>query len=185
MKLREVLTVSELKLLLNYDSVTGLFRWLPRTPSMFEANHNTAEQNCNTWNSRFSGKIAGSTPTNWYTTIVIYGRKYRAHVLAWLYMTSNWPVRGIDHWDLNKSNNSWRNLRSATRFQNQANRSKNVRNATGYKGVYYNIKLNKFYAQIMVKGKRICLGYHSTAEGAHALYVKATQLYNGEFARWA
>jgi hypothetical protein len=158
------LTQQRLKELLNYDPATGVFTWLV-------GGHGVKV-----------GDVAGADNGSGYIRFSVDGKRGRkAHRLAWLYMTGEWPVGAVDHRDLDKANNAWANLREATNSQNQAN--KTGRNSTGFKGVYKDH--NRFKAMISVNGKQIHLGNRSTPEEAHALYVAAANDIHGEFARSA
>jgi len=88
----------------------------------------------------------------------------------------------IDHIDRNPLNNTRKNLRLSTKAENLRNRSKQVNNKSGYKGVCWNKQAQKYHAQITHKGKRIHLGYYRNAEDAARVYdLKAKELF-GEFA---
>src|SRR6266852_2833677 len=87
------------------------------------------------------GETAGRIDAKGYIIIEINGKSYRAHRLAWFYMTGKWPEDEIDHKDLNKSNNAWLNIREATNQQNKYNRSPTIKNKLGIKGVH--LKGNK------------------------------------------
>lgn len=109
-----------------------------------------------------------------------------AHLLAWLYMTGEWPADEVDHEDTHRSHNWWSNLRAATSAQNAANRRTNVNNALGLKCVSRVARPGKQYrARIYIAGKRVHLGYFRTAEEASAAYFKKAQEVFGEFARAA
>lgn len=90
----------------------------------------------------------------------------------------------VDHIDGNGLNNARSNLRLATRSQNQANRGMSKNNKSGYKGVCYDKKGNKWTASIGHKGKRYAIGRYNTPEEAHEAYkAKAKELF-GEFSRF-
>ena len=152
------LTQAALKERLHYDPLTGLFQWLGR-----EAGGN-----------RIDPSIAG-TESNGYWVIGIGGRSYRAHRLAFLYVTGQWPGPCVDHIDGDRLNNKWVNLRDATVHVNVQNqRRANVRNSTGLLGVTFRRK--HFNAQISVDGKTLWLGKFDTKEEAHDCYVTAKRL---------
>ena len=69
-----------------------------------------------------AGDVAGTLAVDRYRKITIKRKKYRAHQLAWLYMTGEWCPLLIDHRDGDPSNNRWGNLRRATVSQSNANR---------------------------------------------------------------
>jgi hypothetical protein len=159
--------------LLDYDPETGIFLWkVDRTNGrghVFRAAGSEA------------GYIAALNKTNYYRQIMIDGRTYRAHRLAWLYMTGSWPANGIDHADGDGTNNSWCNLREATRSENGGNSRRRSDNVSGAKGV--RLDRGKWVAQITVAGKICRLGTFNTLEAAAAAYEAAAIERFGEFAR--
>ncbi|NVM41916.1 HNH endonuclease [Ochrobactrum intermedium] len=161
-----MLTAEKLRELFLYDPAKGLFtRRTYRSP-----------------NAKI-GDVAGTPDADGYIQIQIDGKLYKAHRLAWLYMTGEWPSSGIDHRDTVKSNNAWSNLRPASQAQNAANCGMRSFNTSGFKGVTFDKKKGRWMAQIQVRGKCVHLGYHATPENAHAAYVEAAGKIHGEFAR--
>ena len=108
-------------------------------------------------------------------------RVYKAHRVAWLLMTGEWPTMGIDHIDGDGTNNRWSNLRLSTQSQNLMNRAIQTNNTSGYKGVTRNG--NRWHAQIWVKRKATNLGTYATKEEAYAARLEAEKRLHGEFAR--
>lgn len=160
-----MLTLEYLKNRLSYDPITGLFNYLMPIANMQV------------------GELAGTPNTNGHIQIMINGEFYLAHTLAWFYMTGEWPVGYIDHKDLNKGNNAWVNLRKATLSQNQGNVGLRLDNISGYKGVHYDKRKDKFIAQITIDGKRTYLGARKLAKEAYELYCIAAKEHFGEFHR--
>jgi len=101
--------------------------------------------------------------------------------LAWFYHFRVWPSEQIDHISLDESDNSIANLREANGSQNQSNRSIAKNNTSGFKGV--GVVDGRYIARIKVNRKNRHLGVFSTAEEAHAAYVKAANDNFKEFAR--
>jgi hypothetical protein len=129
-------------------------------------------------NGRRIGSVDGTR--SGYVIISLFGKCYRAHRLAWFYMTGRWP-RQIDHRDRVRSNNKRTNLREASQSQNNAN---SIRpNKSGYKGVTWCRSSKKWRAVIKINKKNKILGYKTTPEAAHALYCAAAKEHFGEFAR--
>lgn len=129
------------------------------------------------------GAIAGTTNKNGYCNIMIGGRLYRAHRLAWFYMTGEWPKGDVDHKNRDRLDNRWENLREATRSQNNANRPGG--RPHGLKGAFFYKARGRWMSKIDVNRKQIYLGYYDTAEEAHAAYMAAAVHYFGDFARAA
>jgi hypothetical protein len=158
------LTAERLRTLLHYDPLTGVWTWLV---------------------SRGKAKarsVAGCVNSDGYIIIGIDGRIYFAHRLAVLFMTGQWPVSIVDHENLVKSDNRWKNLRPATYQQNNVNVGVRNANALGVKGVCLKPS-GKFEASIRINGKLKYLGLHTTATAASATFAKAAKDNWGEFSR--
>lgn len=167
-------TAEQLRQMIEYCPDTGVFTW--RVSSLFS----------NSRNAQFGGKRAGSLEDQGYWIIGLNGRWYKAHLLAWFYMTGEWPAEQIDHRDTVRSNNVWTNLRPATNQQNQFNKGPNRNNRSGFKGVFLatNPVRNKpWMAKIHAQGKNRHLGYFHTAQEANTAYLQAAQELAGVFAR--
>lgn len=89
-----------------------------------------------------------------------------------------------DHINGNPLDNRRENLRICTHKQNLRSSKKPINNTTGFKGVSYDKRRNKFEAQIKVDNRKKYLGHFSTAEEAHSAYCAAAKKYHGEFARF-
>lgn len=153
---------------ITYDMKNGNFYWL-RHPSRKSK----------------SGQLAGSNNSEGYRVIRINKKDYYGHRLAWFYVTEKWPENDIDHIDGNKSNNAFRNLREATRSQNNANQKLSKRNKSGYKGVCWDNKEERWIAQTRSNGKMVFIGYFDDPLLAHEAWkAKMTELH-GTFVRAA
>lgn len=89
----------------------------------------------------------------------------------------------VDHVDGNPLNNTFANLRLATRSQNCINAPKPRNNTSGFKGVHYHSKTNKWIARINCNWQRKHLGYYSCPVEAAKAYNKACKELFGEFSR--
>jgi hypothetical protein len=87
----------------------------------------------------------------------------------------------VDHIDGNPRNDRIGNLRAATYAQNA--RNTRTRSRSGFKGVMYVPRRNRFEARIRVKGRQVSLGYFKDPADAHAAYVAAAETHFGAFAR--
>lgn len=154
---------------LNYDPLTGEFTW----------------KNCS---SRFEGKVAGTVhpmrgSQGGYVYIQLSGKLYRAHRLAWMYMTGEEPKHLVDHVNGKRSDNRWDNLRSATSSENHMNSGLQSNNTSGVKGVFFDEARNKWKAEIHVDYTKVHVGrFDSFEEAVTALKVRREELH-GEFAR--
>lgn len=94
------------------------------------------------------------------------------------------PTELVDHWDNDGLNNRRGNLRLADHTQNQGNRRKNRNNSSGYKGVSWHKRVQKWLAKLDYQGKCIHIGVFDTPEEAHEAYKKKAIELWGEFARF-
>jgi HNH endonuclease/AP2 domain len=171
MATKALITHSELLEAMDYNPETGIFRWKHRSDCSKR------------WNSRYAGKIAGGIGPQGYMIIGFNGEKYRAHRLAWLYMTGEWPSEHIDHKKGNRLDNRFAKLREATNAQNIRNSTKKRTNTSGIKGVYWNRKCKKWQAQIVMNYVHHYLGVFTNIEDAEKAYREAADSLHGEFAR--
>ncbi len=88
-----------------------------------------------------------------------------------------------DHRDGDGLNNRRSNLRAATKSQNGCNQSRSCRNASGFKGVYWDSKSSKWQAQISLHGKCKSLGFFASKYQAAEAYAAASKEIHGEFGR--
>lgn len=154
-----MLNQETLKSLLTYDPETGIFRWLKRP---IRSRTDIAS------NAAWVGRPAG-TPKDGYVQIFVNRRGYRAHRLAFLYMTGTFPKVDVDHINGARSDNRWCNLREATSSQNLANGR--------HKGTDRGARLlpnGRWQARVWDGGsKQISLGVFATKEEAVAAYKEA------------
>lgn len=158
-------TQARLKELLRYSPETGKFTWLVVRGG-----------------ERPGGEAGAVNNAAGHIQIQIDKKIYRAHRLAWLYMTGDWPPALIDHINNLPSDNRWANLRLATRRTNAQNAKTRADNRSGLKGA--NLNDNGTYgSRIRIDGRNIFLGTFLTAQEAHEAYCRAARLYFGEYAR--
>lgn len=162
------LTAEALRNALHYCPETGQWRWLVQMSFRKPA-----------------GSMAGDLKPSGYILIGLGGLRYRAHRLAWLYMTGEWPAAQVDHKNNIRSDNSWLNLRLADNQQNQANSRCSKNNKCGLKGAFWNKQKGKWQAKISPNGKSVHLGFFTSASLAHQAYASAAERYFGTFARAA
>jgi len=109
--------------------------------------------------NQHGGSTINSKPNrNGYIDIRVHGleeagqsKKYKAHRLAWLYMTGSFPKHDIDHIDHSRANNKWDNLREVTKQENAKNRSVNYSSPSGVLGVTWHKGL--FRWEVSLGGK--------------------------------
>lgn len=129
------------------------------------------------WGQIPAGSSLGTVDDMGYLRISFgRGRRFRAHRLAWFYVTGEWPKYDIDHIDGNRLNNAFRNLRDVPRIINTQNRrAKNPLNkSSGLIGAVWHAAGKKWSSRIRIgHGKFIDLGLFDSADAAHSAYVSA------------
>jgi hypothetical protein len=89
----------------------------------------------------------------------------------------------VDHKDGNGLNNQRSNLRCCTTSQNNRNSKIYRTNTSGFRGVVWSKKMNRWVAQIRVGGKSFYLGSYCTKNEAARVYDAKAKEVAGEFAR--
>lgn len=161
------LAQARLRELLHYDPSTGVFTRLV-------AHRGVAV-----------GTVAGSLKPSGYVLLDVECHRYRAHRLAWFYMTGEWPQTDVDHKNTVRNDNRWENLRLADNQQNQANSRISRDNTSGFKGVVWSRQRGKWQAKINPNRRQVHLGFYDRIEDAAAAYEAGAKKYFGEFARAA
>lgn len=112
-----------------------------------------------------------------YGTIRINGILYYAHRLAWLYITGVWPEDQIDHINGDRSNNKFINLRCVNNTQNSRNKCLVPSNKSGYAGVFWYGREQRWKSYISANGKRVNLGTFKRKGTAIAVRKMAEDFY--------
>jgi hypothetical protein len=159
------ITHARLREVLFYDPFTGIFRWRIKPRNIVP------------------GNLPGGRDAHGYWLIRVDRKRYFAHRLAWFYVHGRWPIGEIDHRNGDPLDNRLENLREATRAQQLWNSGLRKNNRIGLKGVTFYPPTRRWFARIQKHGRTRFLGYHATAEAAHAAYVEAANSEFGEFAR--
>ena len=148
------ITAEEVRRLFHYDPDTGVFTRLINR-------------------HRFkSGDVAGSVSNEGYVCIKIHKTTYKAHRLAFLFMSGSFPDNQVDHINGNRADNRWSNLREVSFNGNVHNQRKaQAPNKSGLLGVSPNNK--RWKATISCNGKYHYLGTFDTPDQAHQAYVTA------------
>lgn len=150
----QILTQARLKELLHYDPDTGVMTW-QRTK-----------------------KRAGTQHRLGYRNVMVAGRTYAEHRLAWCWVYGRWPSHDLDHINRVRNDNRLCNLRETTRAENCQNQPVRKSNQSGVTGVYYHKVSGKWAASINVAKKQVHLGVFDTVDAAVAARrVAETQHY--------
>ncbi len=157
------ITAEKIRENLRYSPIVGVFEW--RKPGR----------------RRRVGGLAGGVVSTGYIRIVVDGKPYPAHRLAWLYMTGAWPEVEIDHIDGDRSNNAWNNLREATSTTNGWNKPRGRNNRTGVKGVGKRAEAKPWQAKVQARGI-VWTESFATKEEAEAAVMEKRKELHGEFA---
>lgn len=141
-----MLTQTRLKEVLDYDPKSGLFSRVG------------------------TGKSKVGSLVNGYIRIMVDGKRYMAHRLAFLFMAGSFPAEETDHINGICDDNRWSNLREVTHMENLRNQKRPKDNTSSVVGVCWNKAAGKWTAKIGVKGKEMHLGLFTNF--ADAVYVR-------------
>lgn len=168
-------SVDFLKSILKYDAETGVFAYVKS-----RGRHQVGDA---------AGFISSKSTHNGggYRIIAIREgearKEYAAHRLAWFFVFGVWPKNQLDHINMKRDDNRIVNLREATRSQNCANKNAQSNNSSGFKGVSFHKRSQRWRADLHVDGEPLFLGLHDSASSAVSAYELAAYLYFGEFSR--
>jgi hypothetical protein len=161
-------TIEELRTVFRYDPETGFIHWLNKPIGRMSVN----------------GK-AECLDKDGYVSVGHGKKRYRTHRLAWALQTGNWPTKGLDHINGNRTDNRWTNLREANDRQNQQNSKLRSDNTIGHKGIYWYRPRSSWRVKIRDGTGREIIKYRKNLEEAIKLAAKLRETHHGEFARHA
>ena len=172
-----------LRQLLRYEPETGKLFRLPMS-----ADHvATSDARGPVWaaqafNARYAGQEAFTyMDRRGYLHGKVQGTKYQAHRVIWKMVFGVDPDQ-IDHINGRQSDNRLVNLRACTNAENSRNYKKRKSGASGYRGVSFVVRDQRWIASINAAGRRVSLGGHPDAITAARAYDKAARKFHGEFA---
>jgi len=174
------LTAELAKELFEYDAASGHLTWKCRD-EVRHAHLHTTTHSMRRWNSRMAGVKAGRCQMHGYIVINFQGRIYREHRLVFLIHYGRMPVC-LDHINGVRDDNRIENLREATHQENCFNMRLSKRNATGFKGVSYHTKRQRYVACMRHDGKQLHVGYFKSAEEAACEIRAVRERIHGKFA---
>lgn len=154
-----MITEKRLKEVLWLDEDEGRFYWIVRIKGLR------------------IGQQAGSFDAHGYGQVKVDGALYKEHRLVWLYVTGEWPKDQIDHENHMRRDNRFENLREVDNIANHLNRPMQASNTSGFVGVHFEPKHNRFVAYIAVDRKRINLGRFKTFDEAVCARRAANEKY--------
>ena len=140
---------------IEYNKITEDFNWIKSQSNSVKLN-----------------SIAGTKRKDGYIVISFNHKNYLAHRLAWFFINVCMPSFHLDHIDENKSNNKIENLKGCTtseNLQNVSNPPKN--NKSGFIGVSWCKRTNKWRSTIKVDKKQKFIGYFDNIEIAKEAYL--------------
>lgn len=137
---KEDLTQELIAKVLKYDALSGTLIWISNLHSKRVVPNSRA------------GSLVKSTG---YRNISLFGRTYLEHQLIWFICNGVWPKGQIDHINQIRDDNRIVNLRDVSKADNARNRSRNPNSKLGEHGIWFNIRTNKYVAEITLNGKKV------------------------------
>lgn len=153
------LTCAELQKYLHYNEKTGLFIRVKK------------------YRKKGTPRVAGYKHSKGYIHLKLNGKNYKAHRLAFLYMTELIPEQ-VDHDNGIKHDNRWLNLNPANALINTKNTKLYSNNTSGIPGVLLHIDGIRYRSHIRVNKKLIYLGLFDSFLDACCARKSAEHKYN-------
>lgn len=160
-----MITLQRLKELVSYDPETGIF----------------TRKESSTNRVKTGSEVGWLDVSTGYVRIMLDRKTYRAHRLAWYYMTGD-DVQFIDHINRDRSDNRFSNLRPCTKSENGMNRCSQRNSTSGHVGVSFDKETGKWVAYIYAGNRQIKLGRFSEKEEAVRARLDAELSQHGKFA---
>jgi hypothetical protein len=168
-----------LLILLSYNPGDGKLFWRQRDAKWFnETPARTAILTARMWNTKFAGKQAfTSLDGAGYHHGTIFGKQYYAHRIIWQ-MCFDENAEEVDHSNGIRSDNTLTNLTNGDHHRNMKNVKLRIDNTSGFVGVSWNIKLNKWEVKLTHYNQTIHLGKFDDLQRAIDARHAASLLYH-------
>jgi len=141
-----------LKECFDYNEQTGALTWKHRPVCHFKSGYRTAEGCANNWNAKMAGKPAFTSVAQaggYFFGTIDNIKGIKAHRIIWKLFYGEDPIgKEIDHINGNPKDNSIKNLRLVDRSENAANLAIQERNKSGFHGVRWWPRSNKWRVTI-------------------------------------
>lgn len=155
---KSALTIDFIRTALDYDPATGLLTW--KSPQS---------------NRVRAGSRAGVIAQNGRRYINVGGEKHMAHRLAWLHHHGQWPAGDVKQKNGDYDDCRIDNLIDQTRTETATNRRVNANSKSGYPGVTWDSKREKWQVHVTRDYKQVALGYFDELSAAIAARQEAEQ----------
>ena len=137
-------------------------------------------------NKRRNKEVKQFLKRNGYSIVSLFKDKKKKtftihRLVAKTFFEEDITNKSIDHIDGNKQNNFFQNLRVCNHQQNHFNRGKNKNNTSGFKGVSWEKKKEKWAAKIQINGTVRTLGRFNDKHEAYEKYKEAAKYYHGDY----
>jgi len=170
-RIRHPLTASRVREVFDYDQFTGVLK------------RNLCFGLSGRSNGKWAEKETGCLSSGGYLKVGLDGVQYPAHRIIFIWMLGAEPVGDIDHIDMDKLNNRWRNLRPASRSQNMFNTKAHKDSKSKLKWANYDSHNEMWRPQISINGKVYVFKRVATAQEAHDICAEYAAKLHKEFAR--
>ena len=151
----KILPIETLQRLFRYEHETGNVYWIAEGKG------------------RIKKKAAGTVVKAGYIGIMIDGKRYYAHRIAWALHHGKHPIDQLDHINGIKTDNRIVNLRQASNLQNGKNIKTKRNNTSGHSGVVFCKQTGKWRVMIKVNSKSIHFGRYENLYDAVAIRKKS------------
>jgi hypothetical protein len=123
------------------------------------------------------GSFAGTITGHGYRVISLDRKRYYGHRLLWLWHYGEFPKGQIDHINHNRLDNRLDNLRAVSNQDNHRNETLSTNSLSGFTGVCFSTREQKFRAHIKVDFKQIHLGHFKQLSDAVLARINAEEKY--------
>jgi len=128
------------------------------------------------------GSEAGCLTRFGYRIVTVDCVQIQTHRIAWALSNNAWPERQIDHINGLRDDNRLANLREATPAENCRNRKTRIDNTSGFTGVDWCTRRQKWRAKLKTDGVTRTPGLFRSMEAAKSARLEAERQYYGAYA---